>query len=75
MQKVWNLIRLGAKEAESLKSLKEKITWGTDKCVCRLCKSYIDQDRFVWKSAHNFRVLSVFIRLFSITFTFFFGVN
>ena len=35
VQKAWDLIPLGAKEPESLKSLKEKTkTCRTDKCAC-----------------------------------------
>ena len=40
--KIWELVPSNIRSANSLEIFKEKIkSWTTDKCPCRLCKTYI----------------------------------
>ena len=40
--KLWSLIPENIKNSNSLKEFKRQIkTWKTDKCPCRLCKTYV----------------------------------
>ena len=46
--KVWELIPSDIRSANSLEIFKEKIKfWTTDKCPCRLCKTYIGNVGFI----------------------------
>ena len=46
--KIWELIPSDIKSANSLRIFKEKIKiWTTDKCPCRLCKTYIGNVGFI----------------------------
>ena len=46
--KIWELIPGDIRSANSLGIFKEKIKfWTTDKCPCRLCKSYIGNVGFI----------------------------
>ena len=46
--KIWELIPSDITSANSLGIFKEKITfWKTDKCPCRLCKTYIGKVGFI----------------------------
>ena len=46
--KIWELIPDSIREVKTLSIFKNKIkTWTTDKCPCRLCKSYIGQVGFI----------------------------
>ena len=46
--KIWELIPSDIRSANSLGIFKEKIKfWTTDKCPCRLCKTYIGNVGFI----------------------------
>ena len=46
--KIWELIPSDIRSANSLGIFKEKIKfWATDKCPCRLCKTYIGNMGFI----------------------------
>ena len=46
--KLWELILSEIKSAKSLNIFKEKIkSWTTDKCSCRLCKTYLRNIGFI----------------------------
>ena len=46
--RIWELIRGDIRNANSLEIFKEKIKfWATDKCPCRLCKTFIGNEGFV----------------------------
>ena len=48
--KIWELIPNDIRSANSLGIFKEKIKfWATDKCPCRLCKTYIGNVGFIVK--------------------------
>ena len=43
--KIWKVLPDDYKELTSLSTFKSKvINWETDKCSCRLCKTYIQRD-------------------------------
>ena len=45
---LWELIPSEIKSAKSLNIFKEKIkSWTTDKCPCRLCKTYVGNIGFI----------------------------
>ena len=46
--KIWELVPSNIRSANSLEIFKEKIkSWTTDKCPCRLCKTYIGNVGFI----------------------------
>ena len=46
--KLWSLVPEDIKNSNSLKEFKGKIkTWKTDKCPCRLCKTYVSSVGYV----------------------------
>ena len=46
--KIWSLIPIDIKSSPTLESFKEKIKlWQTNKCPCRICKTYIQQIGFI----------------------------
>ena len=46
--KIWELIPSDIRSANSLGILKQKIKfWTTDKCPCKLCKTYIGNVGFI----------------------------
>ena len=46
--KTWELIPSTIRNGNSLGKFKEKIKfWATDKCLCRLCKTYIGNVGFI----------------------------
>ena len=46
--RIWELIRGDIRNANSLEIFKVKIKfWATDKCPCRLCKTFIGNEGFI----------------------------
>ena len=46
--KIWELVPSDIRRANSLEIFREKIKfWTTDKCPCRLCKTYIGNAGFI----------------------------
>ena len=46
--KLWNMVPENTKASESLSVFKSKIKyWAPSHCPCRICKTYIDQVRFI----------------------------
>ena len=47
--KIWKILLNDYKELRSLSTSKSTIkNWETDKCPCRLCKTYIQRVGFIW---------------------------
>ena len=47
--KIWKILPNNCKELRSLSMFKSRIKyWGTDKCPCRLYKTYIQRIGFLW---------------------------
>ena len=46
---IWKILLNDYEELKSLSTFKSKInSWETDKCPCRLCKSYIQRFGVIW---------------------------
>ena len=47
-EKIWELVPQNMKEASSLSSFKNRVKkWIPQKCLCRLCKTYIAEVPFI----------------------------
>ena len=47
VQRIWELIPSDIRNANSIGMFKKKKFWTTDKCPCRLCKTYIGNVGFI----------------------------
>ena len=67
---IWNLVPEKTKNASSFEIFKTEIRkWKSEKCPCRICKTYIQHVGLIWKNCTNpikflYILILIFIMLF-----------
>ena len=67
---IWSLVPEKTKNASSFEIFKKEIRkWKSEKCSCRICKTYIQYVRLIWQNCtHPITFLYIFIFIFTMFF-------